>query len=97
MKHDVRKPNFPIRSFYDYAVCERSRPGLSQLGCWHDRQRTPLQDGDHSGKDPRLVPVFLRYRSRMFPERFRKMSVPVGSREIRPIWKGHPRCGTLSC
>ena len=75
--------------------CERSRPGLRKLGCWHDRQRTPLQDGDHSGNDARLVPGFLRQRSGMFPERFRRMSVPVSSREIRLTGTEHPRCGTL--
>ena len=77
--------------------CEWSRPGLGKLGCWHDRQRTPLQDGDHSGNDARLVPGFLRQRSGMFPERFRRMSVSVSSREIRLTWTEHPRCGTLSC
>ena len=39
-------------------LCERSRPGMSQLDCWNNKQRTPLQDGDHSGNDPRLVPGF---------------------------------------
>ena len=80
-----------------FHVCERSRPGLSQLGCWHDRRRTPLQDGDHSGNDPRLVPGFLRQRSGRFLERFRRMSVSVGSREIRLTWAEHPRCWTLYC
>ena len=47
--------------------------GLSQLDCRHDRQRTPLQDEDHSGNDPRLVPGFLRQCSGMFPEWFRRM------------------------
>ena len=28
---------------------ERPQLGLSQLNCGTDRQRTPLQDGDHSG------------------------------------------------
>ena len=78
-------------------VCEKSRPGLSQLGCWHDRQRAPLQDGDHSKNDPRLVPGFLRQRTGMFPKWFRRISVFVGSREIRLTWTVHPRCGTLSC
>ena len=63
-------------------ICERFRPGLSQLDCWRNRQGTPLQDRDHSGNDPRLVPGFLRRRSGMFPERFRSASVSVGSREI---------------
>ena len=69
--------------------------GLSQLDSWHDRQRTPLQDGNHSRSDPRLVPGFLRRRSGMFPERFWRMSVPLGSTEIRLVWTGHPKCGTL--
>ena len=77
--------------------CERSRLDLSQLGSRYDRQRTPLQDGDDSGNDPRLVLGFLRQCSGMFPKQFRWISVPVGSREIRPIWTEHPRCGTLSC
>ena len=76
--------------------CERSRRSLSQLGCWHDRERTPLQDWDHSENDPRLVPDFLRQRSGMFPERFWRMSVPVSSRENRPTWTEHPRCGIPS-
>ena len=40
--------------------CERSRPGLNQLDYWHDSQRPPLQDEDHSGNDPRSNPGFLR-------------------------------------
>ena len=76
--------------------CKRSRLGLSQLGCWRDRHRTPFQDGDHSGNDPRLVLGFLRRHSGLFPERFQRMSVSVGSREIRLIWTEHPRCGTMS-
>ena len=80
-----------------YCVCERSRPSLSQLVCWHDRQRIPLQNVAHSGNDPCLVPGFLRQHSVIFPERFRRMPVPVGSREFRPIFTEHPRCRTLSC
>ena len=73
-------------------ICERSRLGLSQLDYWHDKQRTQLQDGDHSGNDPRLVPAFPRQCSGMF----RRMSVFVGSGEIRLTWTVHPKCGTLS-
>ena len=87
----------PDSSRFKVSYCKRSRPGLSQLDCEHDRQRIPLQDGDRSGNDPRLVPGFLRRRSGMFPERFRRMSVSMGSREIHLIWTVHPRCGTLSC
>ena len=64
--------------------------------CWHDKQKTPLQDVDHSGNDPRLAPGFLSRRSGMFPERLQRMFVHVGSKEIRPLWTEHPRCGTLS-
>ena len=46
--------------------CERPPLGLSQLNCWTDSQRTPLQDGDHSGNDPQLVPDFLCQCSGMF-------------------------------
>ena len=49
------------------------------------------------GTTPPLVPEFLRRCSGMFPERFLRVSVSVGSREIRPIWREHPKCGTLSC
>ena len=90
------KLRFAGRWFFT-ANCEKSHPGLNQLDCWHDRQRTPLQDGDHSGNGPRLVPGFLSQCTGMFPERFRRMSVPVGSREICLTWTEHPRCGTLSC
>ena len=57
--------------------CERSLPGLRQLNCWHDRQRAPLQDGDDSGNDHRLVPGFLRQRFGMFPN---------GSGECPYLW-----------
>ena len=76
---------------------ERSHLGLSHLGCWHDRQRTPLQDWDPSGNDPRLVSGSLHQRSGKLSERFRTISVSVGSREVRLTWTEHPRCGTLSC
>ena len=70
---------------------ERSRPGINQLGCWHDRQRTPFQDGDCFGNYCRLVPGFLRQRSGMFPERFRRTSIPVHSRDIRPSFTRAPK------
>ena len=91
---------FPENNWFDFILhgnCERSRPGLSPLGCRHDKHRTPLQDGDRSGCDPSLDPGFLRQRSGIFPEGLRRLSVPVGSWEIRPNWTEHPRCGTLSC
>ena len=88
--------NYEIHNFH-IGLCEKSRPGLSQLNCWHDRQRIPFQDGDHFGNDPRLVPGFLCQSSGMFPECFRRMSVFVGSEETRLTWTVHPKCGTLSC
>ena len=47
---------------------------LSQLGCWHDRQAAPFQDGDLSWNDLRLVPGFLRQPAGMFAEQFRRSS-----------------------
>ena len=44
---------FPFKSF-----CERSPPGLSHLNCRTFRHRTPLREGDRSGNDSQLVPVF---------------------------------------
>ena len=75
-----------FKNFHKDYGYERSHPGLSELGCWHDSQRTPLQDGDHSGNDPCSVPGFLRQRSGMFLERFRRMLASVGSRGIRLTW-----------
>ena len=68
-----------------YWSCERRLLGLSQLDCWTNRQKTPLQNGDHSGNDPQLVPDFLCHCFGMFLERFRRVPVFVGSREIRLI------------
>ena len=76
---------------------EKSLPGLSQLNCWTNRQRTPLRDWDHSRNGPQLVPSLQSNCPRMYPERFRRMFVPVGSREIRLTWTQHPKCGTPSC
>ena len=53
------------------AMCEKSLPGQSQSNSWSHGQRTPLQDGDHSGNDPQLVPGFLAHCSGIFRERFR--------------------------
>ena len=83
-------------SFFEIlSPCERSRPCLSQLGCWQNKQRFPVQDGDHSGDDPHLVPGFVRQRSGVFPERFRRMSVRLVSRAYHPIWTEQPRCGAF--
>ena len=51
--------------------CKRPLLGPSQLKYGTDRQRTPLQDGDHSGNDPQLAPVFLRRCSGTVPESVR--------------------------
>ena len=42
----------------------------------------PLQDEDHSGNDPRLVPCLLISCSGLFPERFRNLTGLVDSEEI---------------
>ena len=85
---------------YFRRICERSRLSLSQLGYWHHRQRTPLQDEDHSGNDPRLVPGFLRRGSGMVPEWSRNGSGEcpyLWNQENSLTWTEDPRCGTLSC
>ena len=58
---------------------------LNQLSDGTDRRSVPLQDEDHPGNDPHLVPGFPHLCSRMFPELFRSASKPVGSSEIRLI------------
>ena len=63
--------------------CEKLRLYLNQLSDGTDRHRIPPQDEDHSGNDPHLVRGFPHLSSGIFPERFRIVSVPVGSREIR--------------
>ena len=65
--------------------CEEPRLGLNHLNDGTDGRRVPLKDEEHPENDPHLVPDFPRLCSRMFPERFRSASVPVGSKEIRPI------------
>ena len=71
-----------VNSFW-LGRCEEPRLCLSQLNDGIDRRRIPLQDQDHPGNDPHLVPSFPRLCSGMFPERFRSASISVGSREIR--------------
>ena len=61
-------------------MCEETRLCLSQLNDGIDRQRVPLQDEDHHGNDPHLVPGFPRLCSGMFPERFRSASVSIFKR-----------------
>ena len=68
-----------------HSKCEEPRLGLSQLNDAIDRRRVPFQDEDHPGSDPHLVPGFPHLCSGLFPERFRRMSVIVGSGEIRLI------------
>ena len=72
--------------------CGRFAADLSQLNCWFDEYRSPLWDQDHSGNDRHLVPGSLVHCSGMFPERFRRVSVSVGSREIRlNYWDRAPK------
>ena len=61
--------------------CEEPRLGLNQLNDVTDRRRVPLQDEDHPGNDPHLVPAFSRLCFGTLPERFRSVSVPVGSKK----------------
>ena len=77
--------------------CEEYRLGLNQLNDGTGRLSIPLQDEDHSGNDPQLIAGFLRLCSGMFPERFRSVSVTVGSKEIRLVYTEHPKYGNLSC
>ena len=77
--------------------CERSHPGQSNWNCWTERQKIPLRDRHHSGNDPQLVPGFPSRCWGMFPERFRGMSVPVGSRETCLTQTDHPKYEILSC
>ena len=67
------------------SLCGEPRLGLNQLSGATYRLRSPLQDEGHSGNDPHLGPGFLRLCYGMSPERFRSVSVPMGSREIRLI------------
>ena len=57
--------------------------GLNRLNDGTDSWRTPLQDEELSGNDPRLIPGFSFRCSGMFPEWFRIVSVPAGAAEIR--------------
>ena len=66
----------------EHGMCEKYLPGLTHLNYWWDRQRTQLEDGDHSGNDTHLVPDFLHQYSGMFPERFRKVTLSVGSKKF---------------
>ena len=61
-----------------------------------DRWRYLLQDEDHSGIDPRLVPGSLSWNSGMLSERFRIVPGLVDSKEIRLTWTERIRFGSLS-
>ena len=74
---------FPTVSMWH--LCEEPRLCLSHLNDGTDRWRVPLQDEDHPGNDPHLVPGFPPLCSGMFPKGLRSASVSVGSREIRLI------------
>ena len=65
--------------------CEEPPLGLSQLDDETDRRRVPLQDEDHPGNDPHLVPGFPHLCSGTVPKRFRSVYVSVGSTEVRQI------------
>ena len=80
----VQKKLLPEKLFTD-CFCKELRPGLNWLSDGTDRWRIPLQDEDNSGKNPHSVPGFPRLCSGMFPKRFRTVSVPTGSREIRLV------------
>ena len=77
------------------SVCEEPRLSMNQLNDGTDRRRVSLQDEDHPGNDPRLVPGFPRLCSGMFTERLRSVSVPVGSRVIHLNQTEHPKTGTV--
>ena len=77
--------------------CEQPRLGLNQLSDGIGRLKIPLRDEDQYVDEPLLVFAFLCVCSGIFPERFRSVSIPVGSREILVHETKHPRCRTLSC
>ena len=86
-----------LKSKTKHSGCDEPRLGLNQLNDGTDRRRIPLQDENHSGNEPHLVPGFPSLCSGMFPQRFRIVSVLVGSKEIHLVQTEHPKCGTLSC
>ena len=67
------------------SICEEPRLCVNQLNEGIERRRVPLQDEDHPGNDPHLVPGFPRLCSGLFPERFRSASLSVGSEQTRLI------------
>ena len=90
MYHNFRKrTNINMMAGHEKSVafkqgrCEELLLCVSQLNDKVDRRRVPIQDEDHPGNNPHLVPGFPRLCSGMFPERFRSASVSVGSEETR--------------
>ena len=79
--------NYGSRLFLEnlWSSSEEPRLCLSQLNDEIDRQRAPLQDGDHPRNDPHLVPGFPRLCSGMFREQFPSASASVGSEETHVI------------
>ena len=61
--------NYFLSDKLKVAMYEAPGLGLSQLNDGTDRRRFPLQDDNHPGTDPHLVPVFPRLCSGMFLER----------------------------
>ena len=61
--------------------CEEPRICHSHMNDGIDRRSVPLQDEDHLGNDPHLVPGFQRLCSGVFPERFPSASLSVASEE----------------
>ena len=58
---------------------------LNRLTEGTGRRRTLLQDEDHSGNNPRLIPGIPSLCSEMLPDRFRIVSVLVRSRKIHLV------------
>ena len=51
--------SWPPQVFVDN--CEEPRLGLNHLNDGTDRRRVSLQDEDHPGNDPHLVPAFAEF------------------------------------
>ena len=75
----------PVKLMLSLALLWEVPLGLSQLNDVTERRRVPLQDEDHPGNDPHLVPRLLRLCSGMILERFRSVSASVDSKNIRSI------------
>ena len=66
--------------------CEELRLVLNHINNGTDSRRVPLQDEDHPGNDPHVVPDFPPLCSGIIPERSRSASVSAGSRENHLIY-----------